>query len=115
MKKNRLFYLGVFVTIIIALNLYYIWDSERIFFETRQYEYQLVSAVLSTNEQVDRKLKEIEYIISNFEDREKLELIGENLELQWQNEKLVRELLNMFNLLRGREMPVYKPLGKVKI
>jgi len=60
-------------------------------------------------------LKEIEYIFSNSEDREKLELSAENFELMRQNEKLVRELLNIFNLLRGREMPIYKPLGKVKI
>jgi len=115
MKEKRLFYLGVFAVVMIPLNLYYIWDSERQFFEMRQCEYQLVNVALSAKAQVERHLKEVGRIISNSEDREKLELIGENLGLQWQNEKLARELLNMFNLLRGREMPVYKPLGKVKI
>jgi len=115
MSEKRLFYLGIFVVGMILLNLYYIWDSERRFFETRQCEYQLVNVALSAKAQVERKLKEIEYIFSNSEDREKLELSAENFELMRQNEKLVRELLNIFNLLRGREMPLSEPSGKTNV
>ena len=115
MSEKKLFYLGLFIMIGLLLNLYYIWDAEQKVFEMHQCEHVLVDVALSTKAQVNRDLKEIKHIISNSEDREKLEMIGENLKLRWQNEKLARELLNMFNLLRGREMPVYKPLGKVKI
>lgn len=115
MSEKKLSYLGIFVSIAISLNLYYIWDAERKVFEMNQCNYDLVEVALSAKAQSERNLKEIQYAISNSEDGEKLELIGKNLELQWQNEKLVRELLNMFTLLRGMEMPLNNPPGKTSI
>lgn len=106
---------GSFFAAIIAASLYYILSVERRVFEMNQCSYELVSVALSTKAQVERMVKEIQHTTSNSQDREKLELIGENLELQWQNEKLVRELLNMFNLLRGKEMPLSEPAGKTKV
>lgn len=115
MNKNKLFYGVIFVAMAISLNLYYIWDTQRKFYEMHECGHQLADASLSIHKKTERNLNEIKYIISNSEDREKFELIKENLELMWQNEKLIKELLNMFNLLRGREMPLSEPSGKASI
>lgn len=114
MSGKKIIYPIIFLAVMMS-NLYYIWDTERRSNATHQYEYQLVEVALSVKEQVERKLKEIKYIISNSEDREKLELAAENLELKWQNEKLIRDLLIMFNLLKGREMPLNRPSGRTNI
>ena len=116
MKGNRFICAGIIVlTLSTLLNLYFVIDAERKFFATNQCVYELVGLTLSTKGQVERKLNEIRYAISNSEDKEKLQLAAENLELKWQNEKLMRDLFNMFNLLKGREIPLDKPSGRTKI
>ncbi|KKR46915.1 MAG: hypothetical protein UT90_C0014G0004 [Parcubacteria group bacterium GW2011_GWA1_40_21] len=105
----------IFLVITSLLNLFGIWDSQRKFYAMHECGHQLVNVGESIQKKTERHFKEIQNIFVNFESLQNMELKKENLELRWQNEKFVRELLNMFNLLRGREMPIYKPLGKVKI
>ena len=116
MSRREWFIIVVFV--IIAFWVEYIQNSicyARKTDEIHQCSHQLMDASVSIHKKTERNLKETQHAISNSEDREKFELIAENLELMWQNEKLIRELLNMFNLLRGREMPLSRPSGKTNI
>ena len=112
---KKLLYAAIFMAMLMFLNLYYIWYTQRKFYEIHQCGHQLTDVSLSISRKVDRNLKEFGHLISNSEDGEKLHLIEENLELMWQNEKLVKELINMFSLLRGREMPLSRSLGKINI
>ena len=115
MKEKRLFYLGIFVAIIIALNLFGIWDSQRKFYHMHECGHQLVNINESMQKKMDRNLKEIQDRVANSEKLENLELEMENLELRRQNEKLILGLFNMFNILKGREMPLSKSQNRVKI
>ena len=112
---KKLLYAVIFMAMFMSLTLYYMLDTMQKIYEIHQCSHQLVDASVSINKKTERNLKETQHAVSNSEDREKFELIAENLELMWQNEKLIRELLNMFNLLRGREMPLSRPSGKTNI
>lgn len=114
MNGKKIIYAVIFLATIVSL-VYYIRDTDRKFFEMNKCAHSLVEVALSVKAQVERKMKEIEYIISNSEDQEKMKLIAENLELKWQNEKLIRELLAMFSLLRGQEVPSSRPLGEINM
>lgn len=115
MSRREWFIIVVFVIIAFGLNTYKIQYVSEKTDEIHQCSHQLMDASVSIHKKTERNLKETQHAISNSEDREKFELIAENLELMWQNEKLIRELLNMFNLLRGREMPLSRPSGKTNI
>ncbi len=115
MREKKIIYSIIFLAIMMLLNLYYIWNTERRFYATQQCGYQLVSIALSTRDQVRKELKEIKSFIANFENAKILELSGENLELKSQNEKLIKELLDMFSSLKGGEMPLNESFGKTNI
>ena len=115
MSRREWFIIVVFVIIAFGLNTYKIQYVSEKTDEIHQCSHQLMDASVSIHKKTERNLKETQHAISNSEDREKFELIAENLELMWQNEKLIKELLNMFNLLRGREMPLSRPSGKTNI
>lgn len=115
MSRREWFLIVVFVIIAFGLNTYKIQYVSEKTDEMHQCTHQLVQDSVSIHKGTQRNLKEIQYVVSNSEDGEKLQLIEENLELKWQNEKLTRDLLNMFNLFRGRDIPLVKPLGKTNV
>lgn len=115
MSRREWFVIVVFVIIAFGLNTYKIQYVSEKTDEMHQCSHQLMQDSVSIRRGAERNLKETQHAISNFEDREKLQLIEENSELRWQNEKLMRELLNMFNLSRGRDTPLVKPLGKINV
>lgn len=103
------------VIITFGLNTYKIQYVSEKTDEMHQCSHQLMQDSVSIRKGTERDLKEMQHAISNSEDGEKLQLIEENSELKWQNEKLTRELINMFNLSRGRDTPLVKPLGKTNV
>lgn len=115
MSRREWFLIVVFVIIAFGLNTYKIQYVSEKTDEMHQCSHQLAENSTSIHEMTERNLKETQHAISNSEDGKKLQLIEENLELKWQNEKLMRELLNMFNLSRGRDTPLVKPLGKTNV
>ena len=101
-EKKIIRYSVIFMIIVISAIGYYNWESQKKLYDMHSCSHLLFDASISIHNKVERNLKEIKHLISKSEDLEKLELLGENRELQWQNEKLMKELLNMFNLFRVR-------------
>ena len=114
-NKKIIIYSFIFLVITSLLNLYFIGDSQRKFYDMHKCSHQLVQISESMREKIDRNFKEIQNRVANSEKLENLELEMENLELKRQNEKLILGLFNMFNILKGREMPLSKPQGKVRV
>lgn len=113
-KRERLLIVAL-VIITFGFNVYKIQYLSEKTDEMHQCAHQLAQDSASIHKGTERNLKEIQYAVSNSEDGEKLQLIEENSELRWQNEKLIRDMLNMFNLFRGRDIPLVKPSGKTNV
>ena len=115
MNEKKLIYPIIFLTVLIALNLYCIFDMLKKFYDIHECGHQTSEIVFSVNEKIGRNLKEMKYLILKEQDEEKLELTRRNYELEWQLEKMTNEFLNLFNLLRGREMPLNRSFGKTNV
>ena len=115
MSRKIIIYSVIIAAVIMSLTLYCIHDALKKSYEMHECNHQLVEITRLLHNKIDRNLKESQYLVSNSEDQEKEKLEAENLGLRRQNEKLTIELLNMFNLLRGREVPANKPASKIEI
>ncbi|MBM2818255.1 MAG: hypothetical protein HW401_845 [Parcubacteria group bacterium] len=112
-EENNIMLIYFFAVMILS-NLYFMSDTQERFYEMNLLcEDQLLDAFTSIHKKIDRNHKEIKHATNPNE--KELELIADNLELVRENEKLMRELIRMSKLLGESEMPIYKPLGKVKI
>lgn len=115
MDKRETILIAVFIAALSSVNLY-VWSrTEKNIDMIHQCSHQQTSTSLEVKKEVERRLKSIEHFIINSRDVEKLELNAEIADLEWQNEKLRREFLNLYNLMRGRDIPAYTPKGRIKI